>query len=122
MTQVMIDPVSRLVRIAPGVLGNQLDHVASFQLAVPLGSCPSTGVVGYALGGGAGSLTPKFGYACDHITECQLIMANGRQVTARPGEHEDLFWALRGAGANFGVVTSLQLRLDPIEQVLSGHP
>jgi FAD/FMN-containing dehydrogenase len=122
MTQVTIDPMSKLVRIAPGVLGQQLDHVAqAFKLAVPLGSCPSTGVVGYALGGGAGSLTPKFGYACDHIAECQLIMANGRQVTARPDEHEDLFWAMRGAGANFGVVTSLQLRLDPIEQVLSGH-
>jgi FAD/FMN-containing dehydrogenase len=122
MTQVTIDPMSKLVRIAPGVLGQQLDHIAqAFKLAVPLGSCPSTGVVGYALGGGAGSLTPKFGYACDHIAECQLIMADGRQVTARPDEHEDLFWALRGAGANFGVVTSLQLRLDPIEQVLSGH-
>lgn len=122
MTQVTIDPMSKLVRIAPGVLGNQLDHVAqAFKLAVPLGSCPSTGVVGYALGGGAGSLTPKFGYACDHITECQLIMADARHVTARPGEHEDLFWALRGAGANFGIVTSLQFRLDPIEHVLSGH-
>ncbi len=122
MTQVKIDPMNKSVRIAPGVLGNQLDHITqAFKLAVPLGSCPSTGVVGYALGGGTGSLTPKFGYGCDHITQCELITADGRKVTASEREEKDLFWALRGAGANFGIVTSLELRLDPIEQVLSGH-
>lgn len=122
MTQATIDPLSKLIRIAPGVLGGQLDHMTqAFKLAVPLGSCPSTGVVGYALGGGAGSLTSKFGYACDHITQRELITVDGRKVIACEVEREDLFWAVRGAGANFGIVTSLELRLDPIEQVLSGH-
>ncbi|MBV8358069.1 MAG: FAD-binding oxidoreductase [Deltaproteobacteria bacterium] len=122
MTQAAIDPERKFIQIGPGVLGNELDCMTqAFKLAVPLGSCPSTGVVGYALGGGAGSLTPKFGYACDHITQCQLITADGRKINARKGEHDDLFWALRGAGANFGVVTMLELQLHPLEHVLSGH-
>ncbi len=122
LKQTIIDPVRRMVRISPGVLGNELDCVTqAFKLAVPLGSCPSTGVVGYALGGGAGSLTPKFGYACDHIARCQLITADAREITASQGEHKDLFWALRGSGSNFGIVTALELQLDHVDQVLSGH-
>jgi FAD/FMN-containing dehydrogenase len=122
MKRAIINPPKKSVQIEPGVLGSELDCMTqAFKLAVPLGSCPSTGVVGYALGGGAGSLTPKFGYASDNIIQCELITADGQKIAARLGEHEDLFWALRGAGANFGIVTSLEFRLHPLEQVLSGH-
>jgi FAD/FMN-containing dehydrogenase len=122
MKTATISPAAQLIRIGPGILGNQLDCMTqAFQLAVPLGSCPSTGVVGYALGGGTGSLTPKFGYGCDNITRCELITAEGEQITVHQGQHADLFWALRGAGANFGIVTSLEFRLNPVGQVLSGH-
>lgn len=122
MKRAAIDPAAKLIQIEPGILGSELDHIAqAFKLAVPLGSCPSTGVVGYALGGGAGSLTPKFGYGCDNIVSCELITADGRKLVAHQDEHADLFWALRGAGANFGIVTSLELRLHPVERVLSGH-
>ena len=68
-------------------MGNELDYLTqAFKLAVPLGSCPSTGVVGYAL----------------------VITADGRKLIVRPGEHDDLFWALRDAGANFGIVIALE--------------
>jgi FAD/FMN-containing dehydrogenase len=122
MKRATIDPMAQLVRIEPGILGSELDCITqAFNLAVPLGSCPSTGVVGYALGGGAGSLTPKFGYGCDNITRCELITADGRKLAADQNEHADLFWALRGAGSNFGIVTSLEFLLHPVERVLSGH-
>jgi hypothetical protein len=78
-------------------------------------------VAGYALGGGESSLTTKFGYACDNIIRVRIVTADGRVVTAHEDEHADLFWAVCGAGANFGVVTSLAFRLNPIESVVSGH-
>ncbi|MBV9498639.1 MAG: FAD-binding oxidoreductase [Acidobacteriaceae bacterium] len=122
MKKATIYPALKLIRIEPGVLGNELDCMTqAFKLVVPLGSCPSTGVVGYALGGGASSITPRFGYACDNIAQLELITAEGRKMVTRPGEHPDLFWAMRGAGSNFGIVTALEFHLNPLEQVLSGH-
>lgn len=122
MKQAMIDPANRRIRIEAGIVGQELDCMTqAFKLAVPLGSCPSTGVVGYALGGGVGSLTPKFGYGCDNVTELEVITADCRKLTVSATRHDDLFWAMCGAGANFGVVTSLDLQLHPLEQVLSGH-
>ncbi len=83
MKQASIDPGMKLIRIGPGVLGNELDCMTqAFKMAVPLGSCPSTGVIGYTLGGGVSSLTPKFGYACDNMVQCELITADGRKVLA----------------------------------------
>jgi hypothetical protein len=117
-----LDPVDRRITIESGIVAAELDCLTqAFRMAVPLGSCPTVGVAGYALGGGESSLTPKFGYACDNITRVRIVTADGRLLTARAHEHPDLFWAVRGAGANFGVVTAIEFRLNPIESVLSGH-
>jgi len=122
MKRADVDPVHRRVTIEPGVVAAELDCLTqAFRMAVPLGSCPTVGVAGYALGGGESSLTTKFGYACDNIVRARVVAADGRTFTVREGEHEDLFWAIRGAGANFGVVTSIEFKLHPIESVLSGH-
>lgn len=117
-----IDPMHQRITIGGGVAAAELDCLAqAFKMAVPLGSCMTVGVSGYALGGGESSLTPKFGYGCDSISRVEVVTADGRVVTARDGENDELFWAMRGAGANFGVATSLEFRLHPIEKVLSGH-
>ncbi len=122
MKHAAIDPHRQLVTIEGGVVSGELDCIAqAFKLATPLGMCAAVGVSGYALGGGEGSLTPKFGYGCDSIRRIEVVTADGRVLTAREGENDDLFWAMRGAGANFGVATSLELRLHPVETVLSGH-
>ena len=117
-----VDPVHQRITIGGGVAAEELDCLAqAFKMAVPLGSCMTVGVSGYALGGGESSLTPKFGYGCDSISRVEVVTADGRVLTSRDGENDDLFWAMRGAGANFGVATALEFRLHPIEKVLSGH-
>lgn len=122
MKHAAIDPGRKLVTIEAGVVSGELECIVqAFKLAVPLGSCTSVGVSGYAMGGGESSLTPKFGYGCDSISRIEMVTADGGVLTAREGENEDLFWAMRGAGANFGVATSLEFRLSPLEKVLSGH-
>src|SRR5260370_22105368 len=120
--QAAIEPRDQRITIGGGVVNAELDCMAqAFKLAAPTGSCMSVGVSGYALGGGESSLTPKFGYGCDNISRVDVVTADGRVVTARDGENDDLFWAMRGAGANFGVATSLEFRLHPLEKVFSGH-
>jgi FAD/FMN-containing dehydrogenase len=122
MKRAGIDPLRKIITIETGVLAGELDCLAqAFKLAVPLGSCPTVGVAGYSLGGGEGSLTPKFGYGCDSITRIEVVTADARVQIASAGENTDLFWAMRGAGANFGVATSLEFQLHPVETVLSGH-
>ena len=117
-----VDPVHERITIGGGVAAAELDCLAqAFKMAVPLGSCMTVGVSGYALGGGESSLTPKFGYGCDSISGIEVVTADGRVLTARDGENDDLFWAMCGAGANFGVATALEFRLHPIEKVFSGH-
>ena len=106
----------------PGILAGELDRLTqAFRMAVPLGSCPAVGVAGYALGGGESSLTPLFGYACDNIVAIELVSADGLITSAREEENPDLLWAMRGAGANFGIATSLEFKLHSIETVLSGN-
>jgi FAD/FMN-containing dehydrogenase len=90
-------------------------------MAVPLGSCPSVGVAGYALGGGESALTPKVGFGCDSITRVEIVSADGRILHADVDENPDLFWAVRGGGGNFGVVTTLDFRLHRVSNVLAGH-
>jgi len=108
MKRVSIVPRAALVQIDAGVLAHELDYsTQAFDLAVPLGSCPTVGVAGYALGGGESALTPKFGYACDSIRQVEIFTADCQMLIANKNQHEDLFWAVRGAGANFGVVVSL---------------
>jgi FAD/FMN-containing dehydrogenase len=120
--QAIINPAKQSIQIGAGIEGDELNCLAqAFKMAVPLGSCPSVGVVSYAIAGGTSSLTPKFGYACDSISRAEIVTAAGRKLVTTEEERQDLFWALRGAGANFGVVTSLEFRLHPVQQVLSGH-
>ncbi|MGA2408774.1 MAG: FAD-binding oxidoreductase [Candidatus Binataceae bacterium] len=122
MKRAQIAPDLAAIRIEGGMLARELDGMTqAFKAAVPLGSCQSVGVAGYALGGGESSLTPKFGYACDSINQVEIVTADGKVLTAREDEHPDLFWAVRGAGANFGVAVAIEFRLHPIEKVLSGH-
>jgi hypothetical protein len=121
MKRAQIDPGRETIRIEPGVVAGELDCLTqSFRMAVPLGSCLTVGVAGYALGGGESSLTPKFGYGCDSIIGLEVVTADGKVLTANTREHSDLFWAMRGAGANFGVAISIEFQLHPIETVLSG--
>jgi hypothetical protein len=122
MKRTEVDPARHLITIEPGIIARELDCLTqAFKMAVPLGSCPTVGVAGYALGGGESSLTTTFGYACDNITRARVVTADGRTLTVHADAHPDLFWAVRGAGANFGVVTLLDFKLNPIENVLSGH-
>jgi hypothetical protein len=121
MKRVWIDPAHEKIRIEPGIVAGELDCLTqSFRMAVPLGSCPTVGVAGYSLGGGESSLTPKFGYGCDSITDVEIVTAGAKVLRANAGENIDLFWAMRGAGTNFGVATSIEFKLHPIETVLSG--
>ena len=122
MKRTEVDPIRRRIAIESGVVAGELDCLTqAFRMAVPLGSCPTVGVAGYALGGGESSLSTKFGYACDNITSVRIVTADGRVLSANEREHPDLFWAMRGAGANFGIATSIEFNLSPIESVLSGH-
>jgi hypothetical protein len=121
MKRVQIDPAHETIRIEPGIIAGELDCLTqAFRMAVPLGSCPSVGVAGYSLGGGESSLTPKFGFGCDSIVGLEVVTAEGKAITVKSEENSDLFWAMRGAGANFGIATSLEFKLHPIETVLSG--
>lgn len=122
MKRAEIDPVGRRVTIEGGVVSGELDCIAqAYKLATPLGSCKSVGVAGYALGGGEGSLTPKFGFGCDNIVKLEVVTADGRVLEASAANNRDLFWAMRGAGANFGVATALEFQLHPVDKVLAGH-
>jgi hypothetical protein len=122
MKRALVDQIQKTITIEPGVVNGELDYLTqAFKMAVPLGSCPAVGVAGYSLGGGESSLTPKFGYGCDSITRLEVVTADGKVLTADQGEHRDLYWAMCGAGANFGVATSIEFALHPIEQVLGGH-
>jgi FAD/FMN-containing dehydrogenase len=121
MKRVQIDPAHERILIEPGIVAGELDCLTqSFRMAVPLGSCPTVGVAGYSLGGGESSLTPKFGYGCDSIVSLEVVTSDSKVLTATAGENPDLFWSMRGAGANFGIATALEFQLHPIETVLSG--
>jgi FAD/FMN-containing dehydrogenase len=122
MKRLRLDAPAKTAWIEPGIRASELDQTTqAFALAVPLGSCPMVGVTGFALGGGEGSLTARFGFGCDNVIEATLVAADGGRLRANENENAELFRALRGGGGNFGVVTSLALRLHPIDKVLSGH-
>ena len=121
MKGVRVDPATSTVRAEAGCTQADLNHAAhSFGLAVPVGVISTTGIAGLTLGGGTGYLTRKYGLALDNLLEADVVLADGRFVTASAKENPDLFWALRGGGGNFGVVTSFLFRGCPVDQVFAG--
>ena len=126
MRSIRVDPVRRTVRAEPGVTYREFDReTQAFGLATPGGTISATGIAGLTLGGGFGWLSRQHGLACDNLLSVDMVLADGRFVTASAEEHADLFWGVRGGGGNFGVVTSFEYRLHPVGPVLGGllvHP
>ncbi|GAB3830547.1 FAD-binding oxidoreductase [Hymenobacter jeollabukensis] len=121
MRGIHIDPEERTVTVEGGCTLGDIDHAThAFGLALPGGIISTTGVAGLALGGGLGYLTRQFGLTIDSLLEADVVLADGRYVQATAEQHPDLFWALRGGGGNFGVVTSFRFRLHPVDQVVAG--
>jgi FAD/FMN-containing dehydrogenase len=110
-----VDPVARTVRVDPGCTWGDVDHATvAFGMATPSGFIASTGVAGLTLGGGIGYLSRRFGLTIDNLLSADVVLADGTFVTASENLHADLFWALRGGGGNFGIVTSFVFRCHEI--------
>ncbi len=121
MKGVRVDPAARTVRAEGGATWGDVDTAThAFGMATPSGVISTTGVGGLTLGGGLGHLTRKCGLTIDNLLEVDIVLADGSFVTASAEQHPDLFWAVRGGGGNFGVVTSFLFRLHPIDTVYGG--
>ena len=121
MSSVFVDPDRQVVRVRPGtVWGDVLAATRPYGLAPLSGSSPAVGVTGYTLGGGMGWLARRHGFAADSVLSADLVTADGELLTVDADRHPDLFWAIRGGGGGFGVVTSLEFRVYPVAQVYGG--
>jgi FAD/FMN-containing dehydrogenase len=118
---IQVDPTARTARVQGGGLWREFDHeTQAFGLATTGGTVSNTGVAGLTTGGGLGWLMGKHGLAIDNLLSADLVTADGQFRKASAADHPDLFWALRGGGGNFGIVTSMEFRLHPVSQVLGG--
>jgi FAD/FMN-containing dehydrogenase len=121
MRRLTIDPASRRARVEAGVRAGELAAAAARHgLAAVTGTSPDVGVVGYTLGGGIGVLSRRFGVASGRVRAVELVTGNGQLVRADPQHEPDLFWAVRGGGGSFGVVTTMELELLPLTQAYAG--
>ncbi len=121
MKGIRVDPQAKTVRVEGGCLWGEVDHATHpFGMAVPSGFISTTGVGGLTLGGGVGYLTRKYGLTIDNLLAVDIVLADGRLVTADAEHNADLFWAVRGGGGNFGVVTSFRFKLNPVSMVYGG--
>jgi hypothetical protein len=118
---VRVDPSSRTVLVGAGCTWSDVDHAThTFGLAVPSGIISTTGVAGLTLGGGMGHLSRKYGLTIDNLLSVDMVLANGSFVVASAEENPDLFWAVRGGGGNFGIVTSFLFEAHPVDTVCAG--
>jgi UDP-N-acetylenolpyruvoylglucosamine reductase len=121
MRGVRVNPSARTARAESGCTGGDLDHAThAFGLATPTGTVSTTGIAGLTLGGGIGHLSRPCGLTIDNLLAVDVVLADGRFVTASAEENQDLYWAVRGGGGNFGVVTSFLYRLHPVKMVSAG--
>jgi FAD/FMN-containing dehydrogenase len=121
LKQIEVDPDARTVRVGGGCTWGEVDRATGEHgLATPSGIISTTGVGGLTLGGGLGHLTRGFGLTIDNLLEAEMVLANGEQVRASGDEHPDLYWAIRGGGGNFGVVTSFLFRLHEVGTIFGG--
>src|SRR5689334_6269688 len=119
MRGIHVDPRSRRIRAQAGVTWNEYNRAAAVHsLATTGGVISTTGIAGLTLGGGLGWLMGKYGMAIDNLESAEVVLADGRVVTASEDDDADLFWAIRGGGGNFGVATSFEYRAHPVDTIL----
>src|SRR5947209_13257133 len=121
MKGIRVDPESRTVRAEAGCVWTEVDHeTQAFGLALTGGQVSDTGIAGLTLGGGVGNLMRLCGATVDNLLSVDIVTAEGRLITVSSDHHPDLFWAIRGGGGNFGVVTSFEYRLHPVGPIVLG--
>ena len=121
MRSVRVDQATGTVRVEGGCTSGDVDHATHpFGLAVPFGIVSTTGIAGLTLGGGTGYLTREHGLTIDNLLEADVVVADGSVVTTSKSQHPELFWAIRGGGGNFGVVTSFLFQAHPVSTVFAG--